>query len=241
MPKKKKLKHNPRVDQPRTTRREDIPLEENEEDYRNYTPLYMAVVFIIVVVVIVLLFAFVFNIEAETVAKYDEVKLDYEIYSYDQYENHEDPEIKKTNTWVNVCHRYDDDCEDCNCKLVKGFYEKLLGKKEGDIIDDELIEGCVDKDEDGEDDQSGEDALSYGFESDPKELRYEDIVIWCRVIEINKTSDEEETEESSLAKLTYAINSPGQLSLLVHYVIFDKLKLGNTCRTPISGISQWIN
>ncbi|MHA1149921.1 MAG: hypothetical protein ACTSR8_16920 [Promethearchaeota archaeon] len=215
-PKEKRLKHNPKLSEKKKPQAPIRPYEEPYEYSKNYTPLYMAVVFIAVIVIIALLFAFFFNAEAKKVQKYDEVKLDYDIYTLEQYEDHKDPEIHKTNKWVNCCSRYDDDCEG---GLIQGFYEKLLGKKEGDIINYELIKACKDDDKDGKDDKTGEDALSYGFESD--KLYDTDIVIWAKVLEINKTSDSE--NENTEAFIKYYENSGIMKSIQIfQYILFLK-------------------
>ncbi len=193
MAKNKKLKHNPKLSQKRKSAKTKKNIEESYEeyeDYKNYTPYYMAIIAITVFIVIIVLFAVTFGSNVERVQKHDLVKLDYEIYTLDEYENHEDPSIKKTNTWVNVCSRYDDDCKD---GLIQGFYDKLIGKKVGDVVNYELIKACIDKDKDGKDDITGEDALSYGFPED--ELYDTDIVLWFKVLEINKSSSEEESAE----------------------------------------------
>ncbi|MHA1275099.1 MAG: hypothetical protein ACTSQS_16950 [Promethearchaeota archaeon] len=195
MAKNKKLKHNPKLSQKRKSAKTKKNIEESYEeyeDYKNYTPYYMAIIAITVFIVIIVLFAVTFGSNVERVQKYDSVKLDYEIYTLDEYENHEDPSIKKTNTWVNVCSRYDDDCKD---GLIQGFYDKLIGKKVGDVVNYELIKACVDKDKDGKDDITGEDALSYGFPED--ELYDTDIVLWFKVLEINKSSSESESAEAA--------------------------------------------
>ncbi|MHA1293964.1 MAG: hypothetical protein ACTSQJ_15015 [Promethearchaeota archaeon] len=186
-------KHNPKLDKPKGKKdkeRRETYVDEYEYS-KNYHPLLMAFIFIGVIVIIVVLFLFVFNEEATRISDGDEVKLDYDVYTLDDYNNNKDPTIHKTNKWVNVCSRYDDDC---NNGLILGFYKELLGKKEGDSST-VYLDACIDKDKDGDDDNTGDDAESYGFPDD--ELFDEDIVIWYKVIKINKTSSSEGEENKS--------------------------------------------
>lgn len=195
MAKNKKLKHNPKLSEKAKRGKQKKPIKrayEVEEEYQNYARYYMAIIALIVFIIIALLFIIRFSSNPERVEKYDLVKLDYEIYTLEEYENHEDPSIKKTNKWVNVCSRYDDNCKD---GLILGFYNNLLGKKVGDVLNYELFEKCVDKDKDGKDDITGEDALSYGF---PEDKLYDtDIVLWFKVLEINKSAPKNESPPES--------------------------------------------
>lgn len=219
-PKEKGLKHNPKLSKKKSQEEPKRPYEEDQYEYsKNYTPLYMIIAFVSIVLVIVLLFVFVFNTEAELVQKYDDVNLDYDIYTLEQYEDHEDPEIHKTDVWVNCCSRYDDDCEK---GLIQGFYEKLLGKREGDVINFELIEACRDKDEDGEDDATGDDALSYGFEDD--ELYDTDIVLWAKILKIKKASAEKEEDTESYISY-YSSNGILNMIETLYYVLFNKSEM----------------
>lgn len=179
---KRAPKHNPKLDRPKDKKEERSKVVEDKYEYqRNYTALYMILVFFGIVIGIVLLFVFVFNAPGTRIEKYDKVKLDYKIYTLEQYDDHEAPEIKKDGKWLNCCSRYDDECDN---GLIEGFYKELLGKKVGDICDNKLFEACKDNDEDGEDDGTGEDALSYGFPDD--DLYDTDIVLWFKVLEIKK-------------------------------------------------------
>ena len=218
-PKEKRLKHNPKLAE--KNGKKEVPTRPYEEPYeysRNYTPYFMVIVFISVILVIAVIFIFVFDANAKRVEKYDEVRMDYEIYTLEQYEKHKDPEIKKTDTWVNCCSRYDDDCEDDG--LIEGFYQKLLGLREGDVINNELIEACQDDDKDGEDDNTEKDALSYGFPDD--KLYDEDIVLWAKVYEINKTSDSEEDTEAFISY--YENNGVLKIFNTIHQVLFKKIE-----------------
>ncbi len=176
-------KHNPKLEK-NGNKNKDSSTDKEPESYeygRSYAHILMIAIFVGIVLIIIVVFFNVYNPSVERIEQYDKVKLDYKIYTSDQYNNHEDPEIKKTNTWVNACSRYDDDCEK---GLIEGFYQELLGKKEGDV-GEKPLDACVDKDKDGEDDSSGEEALSYGFPDD--KLYDEDIVIWYKIIQINKS------------------------------------------------------
>lgn len=187
-------KHNPKLDKKKDKKNRDYtPYYGDDIEYkRSYTKYYMILVAVGVVVILFVMLSFIFADPGPQIEKYDEVRLDYEIYSLDQYENNKEPEIKETNVWVNVCHRYDDDCEAGDDGLIKGFYNKLLGLSEGDILNFELIPRCKDLDKDGEDDATGEDALSYGFEDD--KLYNKEIVLWFKVREINKSSIDDTSE-----------------------------------------------
>ncbi len=176
-------KHNPKLEK-NGNKKKDSTNKKEEESYeyeRSYAHIYMAVIFVGIIIIIVVLFINVFNPSIERVEQYDKVKLDYKIYTLEQYDDHEDPEIKKTNTWVNACSRYDDDCDK---GLIEGFYQELLGKKEDDVAE-KSFKACIDKDKDGEDDNTGDEALSYGFSND--DLYDTDIVVWFKVIQINKS------------------------------------------------------
>lgn len=122
------------------------------------------------------------------IGEYDEVRLEYEIYSEQHYEEKKDPEISELNEWVDMCHRYDNKCSSDD-PLIKGFYDGLLGLRTGDVIEFKSIPKCKDLDDDGIDDVSGKEALSYGYEDD--ELYNTDIVIWARVREVRKSSSSE--------------------------------------------------
>jgi len=185
MPKHKK--HNPKLEKSKGKKgkKESQTEYDDYDDVHRYTPYYMAIVFIsIIILVLILLFAVFSNIGVR-IGRYDLVKIDYDIYSYEEWQDHDEPTIRKTNTWVNVCSRYDDDCEE---GLIEGFYRNLLNKKKGDVVNNKFIPKCKDDDEDGEDDTDpGEDALSFGY---PKshDLYYTDIILWFKILEINKTS-----------------------------------------------------
>ncbi len=193
-------KHNPKLDQPNGKRGKEAKKRAVEESYDmrgNYTQYAMTCVFIIVMVVVVVLVSNVFKQETvKRVGRHDLVQLNYEIYSLDQYNEHEYPEIKETSEWVNACSRYDSSCKYIegvngtkklnNQSLILGFYNQLLNKKEGDLVSSKLIKACIDKDMDGKDDYSVEDALSYGFVNDT--LYDKDIVLTFKILSIRKKS-----------------------------------------------------
>jgi len=178
-------KHNPKLDQPSKNKKKEGYKREVDsyEDFKNYTPLYMAIIFIGILIIVGILIVYVFNQEGMKVEQYDLVKLDYEFYTLKAYEGQRKPFISKTDTWLNVCSRYDSDCQG---GLIKGFYNELLGRKVGDSTNYKLLEKCIDKNKDGYDDYTGKTALSYGFEDDT--YFNTDIVFWFRVRAIEKKS-----------------------------------------------------
>ena len=181
---RKKPKHNPKLDKPSDGRRKDSIQSDLDlyEEQRYYSRFYMIIVFIGIVAVITVLVFVVFDVGGLRIKKYDLVKLDYEIYSYADYQDLKEPTIKETGTWVNVTSIYD---ENANGTLIKGFYNELLGNKVGGFLSYQLIVKCRDFDKDGyNDDYPEQEALSYGFPINHS-LYYTDIVLYFKVIEIN--------------------------------------------------------
>ncbi|MFW5895318.1 MAG: hypothetical protein ACOCT9_01110 [archaeon] len=176
--KRKKLAHNPKLSEDNKDKKKKTKKPSYEGGYyeyeKSYTKYYMIAIFIGLLIVIVIIYSTVYNAPGPRVEQYDGVKLNYELYTLDQYDNHEDPTIKETNKWVNVCIA-DGDTE-CTNGVFESFYERLLGKKEGDICNYELIEEC--------------ECPNY------KELDGEDVVIWFEVLEINKTTQSTPAEAS---------------------------------------------
>lgn len=187
-------KHNPKLEQPNGKDKKASSQKgvDSYKEHKSYQKIYMTMIFIGVIAVITIIFFFIFGDQGLRVEKYDLVKLDYKIYTHDDYENNKDPTINKKKVWLNVSSRYDDKSED---DIIVGFYKELLGKKIGDTLPNKLIEKCRDKDKDEKDDTSGEDALSYGFPSD--DLYNTDIVLWFHILDINKSGPEDGVEISS--------------------------------------------
>jgi len=184
---KKKLKHNPKVEKPSDSKKNGDYRTETDlyREQRSHSRLYMLLVFIAIAATITTLLFVVITESGVRVSKYDNVRLDYRIYTYTDYENHKNPTIEEINVWVNACSRYDEACEGEG--LIKGFYNNLLGMREGGIFGPKLLEKCIDPDWDGYNDLYNDEreALSFGNESD---LLYRtDIIIWFKVHEINKT------------------------------------------------------
>ncbi|MFO8020682.1 MAG: hypothetical protein R6U96_18810 [Promethearchaeia archaeon] len=182
MPKKRKkrdeLAHNPKLsednkDKKRATKKPSYK-DEYYEYEKSYTKYYMIAIFIGLLVVILVIYSTVYNAPGPRVEQYDGVKLNYEIYTVDQYDNQEDPTIEEINTWVNACASNTDDT--CENGVFESFYKKLLGKREGDVCNYEPIEDC--------------ECENYG------DLDGEDVVLWFKVLEINKTAQTTELESS---------------------------------------------
>ncbi len=182
----KKLKHNPKLDKTSEKKKRSSYQKEVDsyKEARNYSRFYMMLVFIGVVSVISILVLVVFTQSGIRIHQYDLVRMDYKIYSLSEYQNHQNPSIEEMNTWVNVCSRYD---EKCGNGLIKGFYYELLGKREGDFLNNKLIVRCQDGNWDGYNDlDPTQEALSFGNSSD---LLYDtDIVLWFKIYQINSSS-----------------------------------------------------
>jgi hypothetical protein len=214
---RKKLKHNPKLGEKSgkskkgSSQRDIDPYEEK----RSYSQFYMALVFVGVVVVIIALVFVVFTQSGIRIQQYDSVRIHYEIYTLADYESHNPPSIKETNTWLNVCSRYDSDCEG---GLIKGFYYNLLGKRDGDILNYQLLERCRDADGDGINDlDPPNEALSYGNTTD---LLYDkDIVLWFKIHEINVSiSTEAQAQISCEGKIVRS----SDINNLVNYILVIK-------------------
>jgi len=179
-------KHNPKLDRPAKKKNKESYSREKDsyEDYRNNSPAYMVLIFVGLVLVVAVLFIFVFNNEGTRIEKYDTVRLDYDIYTYSAYTNHEDPFETHRNYWVNVCSRYDDTCETGG--IIDGFYNELVGRRVGDTLNNKFIGKCIDADKNGYDDHSGGMALSYGFSNDT--YFNTDLILWFHIKEINKST-----------------------------------------------------
>ena len=190
-------KHNPKLnkkDDKKKKRRSRYIDGEPYEFEKDYTKSIMSFLVIVIIGVIIFLVVVVYDEEAPRVEQYDLVKLNYEIYSLEDYNENRPPTIQETNYWVNACHRYDSSCEchgnnsqllyECNYSLIKGFYNELMGRKEGDKVNSKYIDACIDKDKDGFDDFSGEEALSYGFPNDT--LYNTEIVLKFEILRLQK-------------------------------------------------------
>ena len=186
---KKDLKHNPKIDEKSKSKTGSSYKKEvdsyNEKHYHNR--LYMILVFIGVIAIITTLILVVFNSGGVRIKQYDLVRLDYKIYSEDEYINHQEPSIEEINTWVNVCSRYDEKCKN---GLIKGFYYELLGKRVGDYVNYKYIEKCRDLNWDGYNDlDPTKEALSFGNSTD---LLYDtNIILTFKIYEINSSSSTE--------------------------------------------------
>lgn len=191
-------KHNPKLRKPDHGKRanrnqaEEEPYDAYQKDNTKY---YMAAIVIAVLAIVVFMVVFVRDTDTvKRVGPYDLVNLDYTVYTYEQYDNGEEPTIRATNQWVNACSRYDSNCrcgygsnesiEYCAKSLILGFYNKLIGAKEGDIVNNYYIKACIDDDRDGVDDHTGESALSYGFKNDS--LYDTDIILSFKIYHISK-------------------------------------------------------
>ena len=208
-------KHNPKLDKTRKNKKESYYKETDPyEDSQNLSPLYMAVIFISLIIVIAILFVFVFNDTGIKVEKYDNVLLDYDMYTYTAYEKHSDPFSSQENVWLNVCSRYDDTCEGEG--LIVGFYDELIGRREGDIANFVFILKCIDKNMDGVDDFTGRAALSYGNTTDT--YFNTDLILWFHIKDINKSS--------SATDLTAAYKSgecdENQLKVINYIIIINR-------------------
>ena len=210
-------KHNPKLDKPARKRKKDsYPKEKDSyENVQNYTAYYMAVVFISIVVVVAFLFIFIFNDEGIRVEKYDNVLLDYDIYTHASYQSHSDPFESHKDYWVNVCSRYDDACEGNG--LILGFYNELVGQKVGTILNYQFILKCIDNDMDGIDDYTDEPALSYGNTSDT--YLNTDLILWFNIKELNKSSS---GEEDAAAGIMSAKSDKKQNDMLYYVIIINR-------------------
>ena len=159
----------------------------------------MLAIFVGLIIVILIIYSTVYNTPGPRVEQYDGVKLNYEIYTLDQYNNQEDPTIKKTNEWINACVTNQDD--NCDNGIFEGFYDKLIGKKEGDVCNYEPIEDCECKQ----------------YEA----LDGEDIILWFKVLEINKsmtTTNTEASFNSNKIISSHITLSTGQIFTLFFYI-----------------------
>ena len=80
---KKKLKHNPKLDESRDNKKKSSYQGKIEvyENLRSHSKFYMALVFVGVIVVIIVLVVTVFTQSGVRIQNYDLVRLDYQIYS----------------------------------------------------------------------------------------------------------------------------------------------------------------
>ena len=192
---KNEIKHNPKLEKSRYKKKKDSSKGEIDsyKGHRKYNRSYMLLVIISLGGVIAILLIVFSNQGGTRIEKDDLVKLDYEIYTLTNYETGKEPTFSELDSWVRVVTRYD---EKYSSGLIKGFYNKLIGKTVGDILTFNFNK-CRDVDKDGfNDDSPGQEALSFGFPGDT--LYDTPIVIWFRVIEINKTISTEAQSGSVL-------------------------------------------
>jgi hypothetical protein len=184
---RKKPKHNPKLEKQGDKRRSGSYQKDVDsyEEKRYYSRFYMILIFVGIVAVLTTLLFVIFEQGGERIERHDLVRLDYEIYSYADYQDRKAPTIKEMNVWVNVSSRYD---ETGNGTLIKGFYKKLLGSRAGDFLNFHYIENCKDDNKDGYNDVYPEkEALSYGYPSNHS-LYNTEIILWFKIHEIKKNS-----------------------------------------------------
>ena len=215
---KKKLKHNPKLDQSDDKKKKGLYQREVDqyEEERNYSKYYMILVFVGALAVISILIFVVFTQGGTRIEQYDLVRLDYRIYTSEDYYDHKDPTIEEMNTWVNVCSRYDSECDS---GLIKGFYDALLGKRAGDLVNAKPIDKCIDLNKDGKDDYSGKEALSYGYPKNHS-LYNTDIVLYFKIHEVNKSSSTEIQAHTSSGY--QKVKNDGYHNLINYILVFKR-------------------
>ncbi len=117
-------------------------------------------------------------VSAVVVDKYDRVKIQYIVWTGSSEDS---LDMNKT-IWVEVEKRHNNSGEIEG--LIRGLFNELVGKSEGYESDVVHLDPCEDKDFDGEDDMTGDDALSYGLPSD--EFFGKSIKFQVKILEIEK-------------------------------------------------------
>ncbi len=112
----------------------------------------------------------------------DRVKIQYTVWTSSSSKS---PSMNKT-IWVDVVERHNDSGEIKG--LILGLYEELVGNTVGYDSDKVPLDSCEDRDLDGKDDHTGEEALSYGLPSD--EFFGITIQFHVKILDVQKQDNE---------------------------------------------------